>query len=266
MSFKSEVKHYLSVYSKFVSTSTAVAMSFRTSFVLMVIMDLMFFGSAYFTVDFIFDHVDKVMGWNRNQFMLFLSYMLLLDGIHMIILSQNFWRFSDDIKSGQLDYTILRPLNSIFSVFFRYVRPSSVPTLIPAILVFGYYAYINHFTTIDWILTPFLLVISLTLLALVEFIISCAMFWLVEGVGINFLRMQVQQVSRWPDIIYGPLTKRAFTFILPVLVVGSAPIHFLVDKSKWYLIAGMIVTIIILYFILQKLWEKGLQIYDSASS
>ncbi len=266
MSFGSEVKHYLSVYKKFVSTSTAVAMSFRTSFVLMVIMDLLFFASAYFTVDFIFDHVDMVMGWKREQFMLFLSYMLLMDGLHMIIFSQNFWRFSDDLKSGQLDYTILRPLSSIFSVFFRHVRPSSIPTLIPAIVVFCYYANLNGFYLLQWILIIPLLFLSLGLIALVEFVISCAMFWLVEGVGINFFRMQMQQLARWPDIIYGTATKRFFTFLLPILLVGSAPIHFILDYSKWHYIVIMIVAAVVFKIILVWLWERGLQVYDSASS
>ncbi|MGI4993722.1 ABC transporter permease [Halobacteriovorax sp. GFR7] len=265
-SFSSEVKHYLSVYKKFISTSTAVAMSFRTSFVLMVMMDLMFFGSAYFTVDFIFDHVDMVMGWNRNQFMLFLSYVLLVDGFHMIILSQNFWRFSDDLKSGQLDYTILRPLSSIFSVFFRNIRPSSIPTLIPAIAVFSYYANLNGFNLLQWALIPLLLTLSLALLAVVEFVISCAMFWLVEGVGINFFRMQMQQLSRWPDLIYGAATKRVFSTLVPILLVGSAPIHFLLDMSKWHYLLIMVVATCVFWFILLKLWERGLQVYDSASS
>ncbi|WP_419173043.1 ABC transporter permease [Halobacteriovorax sp.] len=266
MSFKNECKHYLSVYSKFVSTSTSVAMSFRTSFVLMIFMDLFFFASAYFTLDFIFDHVDQVKGWNRNEFMLFLTYMLLMDCFHMIIFSQNFWRFSDDLKSGQLDYTILRPLNSIFSVFFRYVRPSSLPTLIPAISIFCYYANANGFTLIQWLLVPPLLILSLTLLAVIEFVISCAMFWLVEGVGINFFRMQMQQLSRWPDLIYGTMTKRVFSFFIPILLIGSAPVRFLLDMSKWHYLLFMVGATITFWFVLKILWEKGLQVYDSASS
>lgn len=261
-----ELKHYLSVYKMFVYTSSAQAMSFRTSFVLMIFMDIFFFLSALLTVDFIYDHVAQIGAWRREQLMFFISFMLCVDHLHMLLLSHSFWRFSDDLKSGDLDYTLLRPMSSIFIVFFRYFKPSSIFNTFTTGGALIYFALKLDFTWTQWAMLPFLIVLAFVLLALLEFIISCAMFWLVEGLGINFLRMQMQSVSRWPDFIYSYYTKKFLTFVVPVLLIGSGPVHFLFDPSNWHWIASMFVACIGCYYFLHFLWNKGLTHYDSASS
>lgn len=266
MKLFSETKHYLSVYRKFISTSVSEATSFRTSFILMIFMDIFFFLSAILTVDFIYDHVATIGSWKRPQLMFFISFMLTVDHLHMLLLSHNFWRFSDDLKSGNLDFTLLRPLSSIFIVFFRYFKPSSIPNSFISTGTLIYFGMQNGFGPTQWILLPFLVILAFILLALLEFIISCAMFWLVEGLGINFLRMQMQQLSRWPDFIYGYFTKKLLTFGVPVLLIGSGPVHFLLDISNWPYLLGMIVACIGCFYFLIFLWNRGLNHYDSASS
>ncbi len=266
MKLFSETKHYLSVYKKFISTSVSEATSFRTSFILMIFMDIFFFLSAILTVDFIYDHVATIGSWKRPQLMFFISFMLTVDHLHMLLLSHNFWRFSDDLKSGNLDFTLLRPLSSIFIVFFRYFKPSSIPNSFISTGTLIYFGMQNGFGPTQWILLPFLVILAFILLALLEFIISCAMFWLVEGLGINFLRMQMQQLSRWPDFIYGYFTKKLLTFGVPVLLIGSGPVHFLLDINNWPYLLGMIIACIGCFYFLIFLWNRGLNHYDSASS
>jgi ABC-2 type transport system permease protein len=266
MKFFNELKHYLSVYKEFVATSTSQAMSFRTSFVLMIVMDIFFFLSALLTVDFIYDHVAEIGSWRREELMFFITFMLNVDHLHMILLSHGFWRFSDDLKSGDLDYTLLRPLSSIFIVFFRYFKPSSIFNSILTTSALIYFGSKLGFGLWQWCVLPFLIILAFILLALLEFIISCAMFWLVEGLGINFLRMQMQSVSRWPDFIYSYYTRKVLTFVLPVLLIGSGPVHFILDPSQWYWIVVMFIAVITCYYVLHFIWNKGLNHYDSASS
>lgn len=262
----SEIKHYLKVYEMFVSTSVSVATSFRTSFILMVFMDIFFNLSTLFTVSIIFDHVELVGTWNRERLMFFTSFMLVIDCFHMLFLSSGFWRFSDDLKSGNLDYTILRPVSSIFTVFFRYFKPSSVPDFFITVGLLIYYGMKINLQLIHWVLIPFLVIFSFILLALIEFIVSCAMFWVVEGLGVNFLRMQLQSISRMPDFIYNNFMKRLLTLCIPVLLVGSGPVMFLLDFNNWHYLVYMGISIVICFYILIFTWNRGLNHYDSASS
>ena len=198
--------------------------------------------------------------------MFFVTFMLSLNALNTTILSTNFWMFSEDLKTGNLDYILLKPVSSIYIVFFRYIKPSGIPNILLTHSFLIYFGIQNSLGLLEWLMLPFLLMLSFILYALIQFVISCAMFWLIEGLGINFLRLQLQELARWPDFIYGKYIRTLFMSALPILLVGSGPVHFIFDRSYWYLLPLMILVSTILYIILHFLWEKGLTHYDSASS
>ena len=266
MGFFCEIKHYLRVYRRYLSTSASQAMSFRTSFVLLIIMDLLFTGSSYFKISFIYDHIEVIDHWVRNQLMFFVTFMLALNALNTTLLSTNFWMFSDDLKTGNLDYILLKPVSSIYIVFFRYIKPSGIPNILLTHSLLIYFGMQNNLGFIEWLMLPFLIVLSFTLYALIQFVISCSMFWLIEGLGINFLRLQMQELARWPDFIFSKYIRTVFMSAIPILLVGSGPVHFIFDRSYWYLIPLMLLLCFILYYLLHFIWSRGLTHYDSASS
>ena len=249
-----QIKIYSGIYKKFLDCAFSRATTFRTSFFLIVIMDLFFYASVLGSVDFIFQHVPNIGGWNRNQFLFFLSFMLAVDNLHMSFLSENFWIFALDLRSGVLDYVFIRPVSSIFLIFFRSVRVSTMlnsPLVVYFLIHFGLAVGLQ---TIDFLLLPLLLIISLLIMAEIEIIISTLMFWLIEGNGINFLRMQLQNVALWPDFVYGTWAKRIFTLLCPVLLIGTPSVRFLFDKSDYFPLLLQLLAMILLYFIMTKFW------------
>jgi ABC-2 type transport system permease protein len=259
------MKHYWNVYKKFVSTSVSVETSFRTSFILLVLMDIFFFASTVGSVSFIYDHVATIGPWGKNQLLFFITFMLMIDNLHMMIFSQSFWEFSFSIRTGQLDYTLLKPLHTIFSVFFRHFRASSVvntPLFLGSLIYNGMKINLSF---LDWCLMPVFLILGLVLLVIIEFILSTSMFWMTDGTGINFLRMQMQQLARWPEFVYRGVIRKVLMTVLPVLLIGSGPVHFLLG-GKWNNLALMGGMIVVLGFVLSFVWGVGLRRYDSASS
>ncbi len=266
VTMKNKMRHYFQVYFQFISTSYSVSTSFRTSFVLLILMDLFFYLSSIATVEMIFGHVNVIGGWSRPEFLFFIAYMLTIDQLHMVFVSENFWELSEKIRTGQMDYILLKPLHSIFTSFFRNVRISS---MLNAPVVWGlliYYGSQCHLTWLTWATLPFTIILSFLVLILSEFIISTFMFWIVAGVGINFLRMQMQSLSRWPDYIYGPFSRRIMTLFIPILLIGTPSVTYLLDNSKWTKLIPVIIAIFILRAVLMKMWKIALTQYNSASS
>jgi len=259
-------RNYWEIYKKFVSTSTTMAMSFRLPFVLLIVMDLCFYFTSLLTIDFIFNHIQHMGPWNRDQLMFFMAFMLLLDNLHMTFVSESFWELSMMLKTGQFDYVVLRPMNTLFSTFFRYFRPSTMLNFPIAVGVLIHYGILIQLSPLAWALLPLFVILSFILLIEVEFIITTSMFWVIDGLGINFLRMQFQKLARWPNFVYASLPRRVFTLIFPILVIGSAPVSYLIDQSKWYWPLGLLVSIILLGFVLKFLWTTGIRRYESASS
>jgi ABC-2 type transport system permease protein len=229
-------------------------------------MDLFFYFSVLASVYFIFDHVQMIGPWRREQMLFFLSFMLTVNHLHMTMVSENFWELSFLIRTGGMDFILLKPVHSLFISFFRHFRPATLLNGIAAWSFLIYFGIKINLPTLSWVLLPPMVLAAFALTVLTEMILSVSMFWLVEGFGINFLRMQFQQLSRWPDFIYGKYTRRVLTLMLPLLLVGSAPVRFLFNFSDYHLLLIMLIAIVILFKILLWAWDLGLKKYDSASS
>ncbi len=260
------IKKYTRVYRHFVSTSIALGTSFRLHFILLILMDLLFYFSSLASVSFIFDHVNQIGPWQRTEFMFFVCFMLAVDHLHMTFVSESFWELSHQIRTGSLDFLLLKPIGTVFHAFLRFIRPASALNIFVTWGLLIYYGQAIGLLWWQWILMPILMLLSLTLLVTMEILVSCSMFVTIESFGINFLRMQLQQLARWPDFVYRLWARRILTFGLPVILVGSAPVHWLLSPFEFRFMAYMFLAIIIMWVIIAPVWRFALSRYESASS
>jgi len=261
-----EIRHYTGVYLRFMSTCFAAASTYRLHFMLLIIMDQLFYLSMLGSVDFLYNNVPKIGDWGRDRFMFFVAFSLAIDHLHMSFISESFWEFSYDIRTGKLDFILLRPLNTLFSVFARQIRPA---TLVNFVTPWGVLIYFGLRLSLDvwaWVSMFPLVILGLLLLTSIEILLSMLMFWTVESMGINFLRIQLQTISRWPDFIYQGFAKRFFTLVMPVLLIGSAPVYFLLDHSRWAGLIAMGAALLMSWLLIAFFWRLGLKAYESASS
>lgn len=260
------VKRYLDVYRNYWAQQLAVAASFRVNFVLMFILDLLFYAGTLLTIDIIFRYSGHIGDWNREQFMLFAAFFLAIDNGHMTFVAQGFWVFATNIRTGQLDHYLVKPVHPLFSCFMQHCRPS---VLLSAIIPWGaiyYYALECQLSLLSMAMIPLLWLAALILMVTVEIAISMLNFITIEGSGINFVRMQLQAVGEWPDFIYSLPSRLLFTFLVPVLIVVSFPVTFLLDNSRLDMLFGLIIANIVFFWLMIKAWNWGSRRYQSASS
>ena len=241
-------------------------MIFRLHFVMLIAMDLLFYASTLASVHILYDHVIAIGPWNREQLLFFVSIMLAINQLSMTFVSENFWRFSTFLRTGELDFFLLRPLGTIFSTFFNYIRAGSFCNIIATWSVIIYYGLQVRLDLLGWVLLFPLVLLGFILATSIEMVIACGMFWMLEGTGLNFLRIEFQQLARWPDFIYGSVARRILTVIVPILLIGSTPAHFLFDHGRILSLLAMILAVALTWGVLAWLWRKGLRTYESASS
>lgn len=259
------IKKYLNIYTEFLKTSLTEATSYRSHFIMLLIMDLVVYGSIFYGVIILYHHVDQIGPWNKFEFLFFVAFILLVEQIHRTLVAQSFWKFSDDLRLGKLDFLLLKPVAGIFIVFFRHIRISTVLTISASAVILILCGIAANLSMIHWIILPFLVLIATYLMISIEITIAMSMFWTIQSIGINFLRLQFQSIAQWPDFIYQQIFRRIFTLILPVLLIGSAPARFLFNGSITPLLL-MIVMALFLNMLTFFLWRIGLKRYESASS
>ena len=257
---------YWRIFKVLTAASASAAMTFRLTFVLLVAMDLLFYLTTILGVDFIFDHLVTIGPWSRTQFLFFLGFMLAVDQLHMTFVSEGFWSFSLDLRSGQFDMKLLRPVATPVLVYLNLIRIPTMMLLPVPWSIMIYYGMDLGLSGLQWMLIFPLVILALALQFLIEVTLSMTMFWTVQSYGVNFLRMQVQHMSRWPNFVFGQWTRRIFTFALPILLIGSAPVHTLLGTDTWHLLLPMVISIVVLFYVNRILWRFGVSRYESASS
>ncbi|OFZ74633.1 MAG: hypothetical protein A3K03_12880, partial [Bdellovibrionales bacterium RIFOXYD1_FULL_44_7] len=253
-------------YGAFVSTSFSEAMSFRAHFVLLIVMDLVFYGTHLWSIDILYDHIHLIGTWRREHLLFFASVMLAINQLTMTLVSENYWQFPLMIRTGNFDFHLVKPVSSIFLTFFRTIRPGSMFNMAftaPAVVYFGLQVDLGFWA---WIALPFGIVLGFLLQNSLEMLFSCAMFWMIDGTGVNFIRIEFQQLARWPDFVYPSMLRGALTYLVPVLLIGSAPVRFLLAPSDFWPILGLVVFLLFFWALLGFFWRMGLLAYESASS
>ena len=258
------MKKYLLIYKEFFKTSLSEALSFRFNFVLQFFMNICFIGAFFFNSIFIFQHVDLIGLWNKEEFLFFLSFVLFLNQTHFFLIADNYWYFSENIKIGNFDFTLLKPISSLFITFFSRLMISNFSTVLISFCMLIYFGLQLDLSLAVWLSLPFCFFLSIALLCGIEIIVSLLNFFTIEGMGINQIRIQIQQVSRWPDFIY---QKQLRFFLIPFLAISSIPVRWILNTSYWSWLLIMVVSTFTLWFcIIVWLWPKGLRWYESASS
>jgi len=257
---------YIQVLRQQSLNSLAKLMSFRLNFVLTVLFDVVSLATFYFTAEVLFLHISHIGDWKREHFMFFIFWMHSLYCIHSGFVAPNFWNLGVEIRNGNLDFRLLRPLGSLFDVFTAMNRPISLLVLPVGIGFMIYYGRVLHIDTRAWCAMPFLWLISLVILVFLEVLISMGLFWTHGGDGINFIRIQCQQFQRWPDFVYPKTIRLIFTRMFPLLAAGTFPVRAVFGDGEWWEIPFLLVAILVSWFGIGKLWAIGLRRYESTSS
>ena len=218
-------RRYLTILCRFWKNSLIRELSFRANFVINVSSELGWIVLVLIFLKIIFTNTANVSGWNEYQY-------LFLAGTHMIITSifealffDNCWRFSELVRSGNLDFILLKPANTQFLVSVERINFSAFANLPVGIGVCIYAAHMqgDGVTLAQLGLFAWLIVAGIIILYALLFMFAMTSVWLIRQTGMEQLWFYTTSVARYPAEIYrkflGGVVWYALVFVLPVLLV-----------------------------------------------
>jgi ABC-2 type transport system permease protein len=279
--------NYWKVFATFARNSLVRDMTFRMNFFLQCVSSI---GWTLMNVGFyliIFQYTDTIgegSGWDRDKFFLFIATTWFINSLVQAFFMPNAEEFSELIRTGGLDFALLKPIDTQFLVSFRKVDWSALSNFfagfVIAIVSLHSLATRDVNPMIPSLLSVILYVIfigcGVAIMYSLMICLSATSIWLGRNQTLynfwfyitNFSRYPMEMYNRgWGQPLYG-----FFTFIVPVLLVVNVPARLLAKPiaprtaEEMLLVAWAVAATILSIIASRWVFKRALSSYRSASS
>lgn len=261
------IKKYFFLYIALFKTSFIADLEYRINFLTRIVTDIFWYVAQIVTFEVLFHHTPKIGDWNLPQMRVFLGIVFVVDGLYMIILSENLDQFSEKVRKGDLDLLLAKPINSQFMLSLQKASTAMIGNLGIGLTWFIY--SLLQFPNFEWLRLLWLIfLIPCGLMALysIRFILASTAVIFARSENLQFIWYQIYRLGMRPDSIYFPWLKWILLTALPVGVIASVPARALLEPPDFLLFAWVILLAIILIYLSNRFWKFALKFYSSASS
>ena len=229
----------------------------------------------------VFQHVPVLVegtGWGKFEFFVFLATTMLVNSVVQAFFMPNAQEFSELIRTGNLDFALLKPIDTQFLVSLSRIEWSALANFCVGVCLLAYSLW--KLTTrpedplvispIVLLLYPFYLICGIAILYSLMISLAATSIWLGRNQTLYNFWFYITNFSRYPMEIYQsfyPL-QWFFTFIIPVLIVVNVPARMMALPltGEWLLPAFAVVAAAGSLIASRCVFTLALKSYRSASS
>ena len=273
------VNRYFSIWLAFLKNTLSRDMEYKMNFIFEIFIDAIYYGSLFFFFKIIFQFTDSLGSFDQDAIIIFLITMYIADSLYVFLLGGNVFNINENVKSGDLDFILLKPVNSQFFISCRYVNTHAIVSIMILSILLLKLTYVYHGNSFLWINYIFYipsLILGMFIFYSFEFIISSLVFWLRNFSYAGWLAGELVKYSRRPDSIYKKWFQKTLFSIFPMAMICSVPSRILLwgmeETDRGISLNGVELFILqffiagIFLWITTLVWKKGLKRYESASS
>jgi ABC-2 type transport system permease protein len=262
---------YYEIYKGFFKASVVADLEFRFNFFLLICAEFVWYATQLVIYEVLYRHTTLIGGWAQNQMRVFMFLALFVDSIYMILWDSNFTKFNDDVRKGQLDLLLTKPVNSMFMTSSQKMSISHIPCLF--ITFSGLLWSLNQLPDFSWAKIFWLLIMipsGLTVIFCGRFALNATALLFTRADFLQYVWYSLFRLGLRPDGIYSSLMSGIFRkiliFILPFAMIASVPTRFLLEPFHPGLLIWALIMPWCLFYLTNKYWQYCLKNYTSASS
>lgn len=213
------------VYRRIVASRIRSQLSYRTSFVLDVVAQVLGQSIELVAILVVFTQVGSLGGFDRDEVVLMYALAATAFGLADLAVGQ-IEELPEHIRTGELDVLLLRPLGTLAQIISADVALKRLGRVAAGLAVLGYALATSG---IDW--TPVRVLVALTappvgavIFAAVWVAANSVSFWLVDGREVaNSVTYGSNFSTSYPITVYGPWLRRILCFAVPGAFVAYFP-------------------------------------------
>ncbi len=281
---------YLKIFLTFARNSLVRDMSFRVDFILQCITSVSWtlMNWAFFKIIFLqATSIGKGTGWNEPEFFIFLGTVWIINSLVQTFFMPNAEEFSELIRTGNLDFALLKPIDTQFLVSFPRLNWPSMSNFVVGILIVAWYSWrlmqqpdnVLIVTPITVLLYGLFIAAGVVIMYSVMISLASTSVWLGRNQNLYMVWFYLTNFYRYPMEIYqrgaiGWGLWGFFMFVIPILVVANVPARTLAQPlrasgqlgAETWMILLLGVAAIVSLIVSRQIFRWALSSYRSASS
>ncbi len=271
----SQPQLYLRVFTAFFRNAWNREISFQGNFLVTLVTRGFWFGVQILFMDLIFRQVNLINDWSREEYFGFMATGMLINSLVEAFFMPNCAQFSELIRTGNLDFALLKPIDTQFLISFEKMDLGMITQVLLASCLLTYAlickGYVPSFTAV----VMYGLLIAAAICFFYSLMISLAALSIFFGrnQGLLDFWFYVTIFARYPSSIYsgspaGEMIRFTFSYVLPILLVVTVPARVLLGMAlepSW--LSGLTIAAGVISLMLGRIvFNWSLQHYRSASS
>lgn len=263
----------------FLRNSAVREMTFRGNFLITIVTRAFWFAAQLTLFEIIFRNVNVINEWSREQYFVFMATNMLINAIVETFFMPNCANFSELIRTGNLDFALLKPIDTQFLVSFEKVNLAMLNQILLAggLLAYSLYKMEQSVTVLQVLTYLFYLAVGVAFFYSLMIALASTSIWFGRNQGLYDFWFYITVFARYPRSIYngvddsriesGEVLQGIFTYIVPILLVVTVPARILVKELQtWQLPTICLVASLAGIVLSRAVFNWSLTSYRSASS
>jgi len=269
---------YWRVFATFARNSLVRDMTFRTNFIIECVSSLSWIAMNLGFYVLIFEYTDEIgrgAGWGKYQFFVFMATSMFINSLVQAFFMPNAEEFSELIRTGGLDFALLKPIDTQFLISLQKIDWSSLANFFFALLLLIWSLLQLDYTPnfLQFVLYPVYIACGVAISYSLMIALAATSVWLGRNQTLYDFWFYITNFSRYPMEIYrGPIgtpMQLAFIYVIPVLIVINIPARILawpLENQNWGLVIFALFATAACLWSSRWLFRRAMLSYRSASS
>ena len=262
------LRKYLKVYKKFLHTSLASELEYKTNILVDLITAILSLIGSIFLLSIFFQNNGYIGGWKFEEALIIQGIYTILNGITNTWFNPNLTEIVKHIREGTLDFVLLKPIDSQFFISLKKITPSGILEIILGICLLFYCIKINqiNFNLSFLTLCLITLICSICILYSLWFFISTTTIWFVKTWNATEVLRSFLYIGRFPLNSFSFSLRIFFSVVIPIAFITTIPSEVFLGISQFWKILLEVLVSMVFLVTSRKFWLFSLRYYSSASS
>jgi ABC-2 type transport system permease protein len=263
---------YLRLLGSLARFTMARELAFRGNFLVKVSVEVLWLGILIAFYRTVFARTRAVAGWPEEQYFFFVGCFFAMNGLIETLFLENCNDFGELVRTGDLDFLLLRPIDEQFLITCRRIDWGTAPNVLMGAAIMAVAMAKMHWQFDPVRVATFLATFACGTAIAYSFMVllTALSVWMVRNQSLMEMWWLFTSLARYPREIFAgtwaePLG-RFFTYILPILLVVNVPSNAMVRMLEPRMVALTFAATAALLWASRRFFRRALRSYRSASS